>query len=137
MHFVTKPGMCNGVESIKHQQAPSHHKQDIVSMDVTSRNYMVSGSIDNVICFWQAYSCKEVKYVEIPRPAPTESVDEFGNNKIQVQSNFIQSVRFADKDSSEFVIVVMSEGEVFVLENATDNFQGTIRKRGPVPYPTA
>lgn len=68
VHFVARPGMSNGVESIKHVQAPSSHKQDIVSLDVTAKNHMVSGSIDNIICFWQAYSAKEQKRVIISKP---------------------------------------------------------------------
>lgn len=123
VHFLARPGMSNGVESIKHVQSPSSHKQDIVSLDVTSKNNMVSGSIDNVICFRTAYTGKEKTPIHIPKPPSTDKFDEFGNNiGSKISSNFIHAVRFADYESSEFVIVIMSEGEVFILESATENF---------------
>jgi hypothetical protein len=84
---------------------------------------MVSGSIDNVICFWQAYSAKEQKRVIISKPPTMEKFDEYGNSVgHKISSNFIHAVRFADYKSSEFVIVIMSEGEVFILESGTEIF---------------
>jgi hypothetical protein len=99
---------------------------------------MVSGSIDNVICFRTAYTGKEKTPIHIPKPPTSEKFDEFGNSMgSKISSNFIHAVRFADYESSEFVIVIMSEGEVFVLESATENFQGTKKTERPVPYPKA
>lgn len=59
----------------------------------------------------------------MPDPPVQEKFDEFGNSLgMKVSSNFIHAVRFADYESSEFVIVIMSDGEVFILENATQSF---------------
>jgi hypothetical protein len=50
--FISQPSVSNGVESIKANTKPSSHIGDIVSLDVTAKDQMASGSIDNRICFW-------------------------------------------------------------------------------------
>ena len=109
--------MSNGVESIKSSLLPSSHTGDIVSLDVApGKGQMVSASIDNKICFWAAYTCTEMKNKMIKVPVSDSETDAgFGN--------YIQAVRYADKDSSEFVIIVMNTGQVYVFETQTSTFQ--------------
>ena len=86
---------------------------------------MVSGSIDNRICFWTGYTGKQGACIAVPSAA-----DGRGCN------NFIQAVRFADRESADTVVVVMSEGEVYVLEQQSQTFQmpnGSRSKKGTPP----
>lgn len=51
--FISQPRVSNGVESIGHTTKPSEHIGDIVSIDVTKRDQMVSASIpDNRVVLW-------------------------------------------------------------------------------------
>lgn len=123
--FISQPSVSNGVESIKANTKPSSHIGDIVSLDVTAKDQMVSGSIDNRICFWTGYTGKQGACIAVPSAA-----DGRGCN------NFIQAVRFADRESADTVVVVMSEGEVYVLEQQSQTFQmpnGSRSKKGTPP----
>ena len=40
-----------------------------------------------------------------------------------LEGNYIQNVKFADKDSNEFVLVFMAFGDVFLLESQSEQFK--------------
>ena len=109
--------MSNGVESIKYSLLPSSHTGDIVSLDVApGKGQMVSASIDNKICFWAAYTCTEMKNKMIKVPMNDGETDTgFGN--------YIQNVKYADVNSSEFIIIVMNNGAVYIFETQSSTFQ--------------
>jgi len=70
------------------------------------KGQMVSASIDNKICFWDAQTCAERKNKMIKVPV---SDSETGCSDSSF-GNYIQTVKFADNFSSEFVIIVMNAG---------------------------
>ena len=56
--FFTKPVVQKGKEYVQIKRTKSNHKRDVVSVDITVGNNIVTGSIDNVLCLWQAFSGK-------------------------------------------------------------------------------
>ena len=69
---------------------------------------MATASIDNSIIFWNTYNAKEGKRIVVP--------DDMSNGST------IQSIRFAMRDSNDFLFVFMSTGEVFILETQSETF---------------
>ena len=80
----------------------------MLCLDITDTNHMATASIDNSIIFWNTYNAKEGKRIEVP--------DSIANGST------IQSIRFAMRDSNDFLFVFMSTGEVFILETQSETF---------------
>lgn len=109
--FFSLPQLRKGREFITCQKQSSYHKRDVICVDVTTKNYLVTGSIDNLICFWNSYNCTINKQVAIPQFLLQLS-----------RGNQICSLKFADPNSNEQLIVFMNEGEVFCLDTVTEQF---------------
>jgi len=77
-------------------------------VDVTNKNYLVTGSIDNLICFWNSYNCTINKKISIP-----QSLVPYN------RGNSISSLKFPNPNSNEQLLVFMSMGEVFCLNTMT------------------
>lgn len=53
MCFFSMPQVSKGKEFISITRIKnSSHRRDVVCIDTTTKNNIVTGSIDNVICFW-------------------------------------------------------------------------------------
>jgi len=82
----------------------------VVCADVTIKSHLATGSVENVICFWQTYSAVENKVIRIPK--------EMANP----QNRYVRHIKFLDPKSNEYLVVFMSDGVVFCLETLTHNF---------------
>ena len=63
---------------------------------------MATASLDHSIIFWNTYSGKESKIVQMPEEL--------------VAGNSISAIRFASRDSNDFLFVIMTNGDMFILE---------------------
>ena len=44
----------------------SLHKRDVTCVDTTLKNNLVTGSVDNLICFWNTFTATITKSINIP-----------------------------------------------------------------------
>jgi WD40 repeat protein len=95
----------------------SYHKRDVTCVDVTSKYSLVTGSIDNLICFWDIFNCRINKWKSLPDKLVPHSF-----------SNSICGLFFADKDSNELLLVFMNRGEVYCLDTVKEEF--VLQKQG-------
>lgn len=63
MAFFSKPVLQRGREFVSCKRTRSNHRRDVVSLDINASNHVVTGSIDNVLCLWQAFSGKVQKAI--------------------------------------------------------------------------
>ena len=80
-------------------------------LDINKKNYLVTGSIDNMVCFWNAYDCKINKQVQMPEELAPIS-----------QGNSICTFKFADPSSNEHLLVFMNYGEVYLLDTVSEKY---------------
>lgn len=80
----------------------------MLCLDITETNHMATASLDNTIIFWNTYNAKEGKRVEVPFS--------------MTNGSSIQAIRFAMRDSNDFLFVFMSTGEVYILETQSETF---------------
>ena len=85
----------------------------MLCLDITETNHMATASLDNTIIFWNTFNAKEGKRVEVP--------ESLTRDKNDIQST-IQAIRFAMRDSNDFLFVFMSNGNVFILETQSETF---------------
>lgn len=75
---------------------------------------MVTGSTDNLICFWNTFNGQITKRIQIPAAiAPP------------VKGNTLCYIKFAEKTSNELLLVFMSEGDVMCLDTMSETFVQT------------
>ena len=72
---------------------------------------MVTASIDNSIIYWNSYSGKESKKITVP--------EDMASLK---DGNIIQKIKFADAHNDDFLLVFISNGDIFVLERQSESF---------------
>jgi len=89
----------------------SYHIRDVTCVDVTDKNNLVTGSIDNLICFWNTFTCEINKSVPLPKHLVS-----------QTNGNSICALKFANKNCKEQILVFMNEGEVFCLDTMNLTF---------------
>lgn len=82
---------------------------DVICLDITETNHMATCSLDHSIIFWNSYNAQEGKRVQIPA-----DMLETGST--------VQSIRFAFKNSNDFLFVFMSNGDMFILETQSETF---------------
>jgi len=74
----------------------------------------VTGSADNLICFWNTFNGKITKRIQIPATiAPP------------IKGNTLFYIKFAEKTSNEQLLVFMSEGDVMCLDTISETFVQT------------
>lgn len=100
-----------GREYLTCKKVLSFHKRDVTCVDVTHKNYLVTGSIDNLICFWNTFNCQINKQVPLPKTLVPPH-----------QGNTICAIKYADQHSNEQLVVFMNEGEVFCLDTVNETF---------------
>ena len=67
---------------------------------------MATASLDNSIIFWNIYNAKEGKRIKIPSEI--------------IQGETIQAIRFASRESNDFLFVLLSSGDLFILETQSE-----------------
>jgi len=40
--------------------------RDVISLDINSENQLVTGSVDNILCFWNSFNGVESKKIVLP-----------------------------------------------------------------------
>lgn len=109
--FFSAPMIVKGKKFLTVKRVRSEsHVRDVVCADTTFKNNIATGSVENVICFWQSYSAVENKVIRIPR--------EMANPL----NRYVRHLKFMDPSSNEYLMVFMSDGVVFCLETLTENF---------------
>lgn len=109
--FFSQPQIQNGKKFITVTRVKSQsHRRDVTCIDTTFKSHIVTGSIDNVICFWQSFSATENKVIRIP------------SHLADPKRSQITNLKFVDPESNEFLIVFMSDGTVFVIETLDESF---------------
>lgn len=69
---------------------------------------MATAALDHSIIFWNTFSGSEGKCIVMP--------DEL------VAGNSIQSIRFALRESNDFLFVFMCNGDIYILETQSETF---------------
>ena len=87
------------------------HRKDVTCLDITDANQMVTASLDNLIIFWNSYSRKEAKRIQIPEDMASKQ-----------KGTTVHAVKFASKDNDDFVLLFMSNGEIFVVDRQSETF---------------
>ena len=110
--FLQRPLKDKGTgEIIREKKVNSTHARDVICIDITDNNHMATASIDNSIIFWNTYNGKEGKKVDVPESLAKESMGKT-----------IQAIRFAMRESNDFLFVFISTGDIFVLETQSETF---------------
>jgi WD40 repeat protein len=104
--FITHPQQTKGRDYVKCKKMPSEHKRDVTTADVMiCKNVLVTGSIDNVISFWNSFNGTCTKEVRIPAHLVTNAT-----------SDTITYLKFAMEQSPELLLVFMNAGYVYCLD---------------------
>lgn len=72
---------------------------------------MVTGSTDNVICFWNQFSATESKKITFPASIAT-----------MAKNQTVQYVRFPFPQRRDLILVIMNQGEMFICETQSEKF---------------
>lgn len=110
--FFSLPHSQKGREFLTCKKIHTVHRRDVTCVDSTMKNQLVTGSIDNLICFWDAFGSKVTKTITIRLE---EVLPES-------RGNTMTALKFADPNSNEQLLVFMSEGEVLCLDTTKDSF---------------
>jgi WD40 repeat protein len=68
--FFFHPQEKKGREFLKCRKVQSLHKRDVVTLDATQKNLLVTGSADNLVCFWNTFNCQINKQVPLTSLSP-------------------------------------------------------------------
>ena len=109
--FFSAPMVIKGKKYLTVNRVKSvSHRRDIVCGDTTLKNQIATGSVDNMICFWQSFNATESKVIRITR--------EMANPL----SRYLRNIKFVNPTSNEYLLVFMSDGIVFCLETMREMF---------------
>ena len=72
---------------------------------------MVTASLDNLVIFWNSYTRKEAKHIQL--------TDDIASKQ---KGTSVQQVKFAASSNDDFVLLFLSNGEIFVVDRQTEDF---------------
>ena len=64
--FISRPQVSQGRNRLVCKRCRCSHSRDVITLDINSDNRLVTGSVDNVICFWNSFSGVESKKIKLP-----------------------------------------------------------------------
>jgi hypothetical protein len=64
--FISRPTVSQGRNFLKFKRCKCSHTRDVLTMDINNENQCVTGSVDNIICFWNSFNGVESKKIVIP-----------------------------------------------------------------------
>lgn len=104
--FFTESQMARGRTFVKFTQSKGTHQKDVISLDISEENALVTASIDNVISFWNTYVANESKHFKMPR------------SLVQAENNQnIQSIRFLKgHEHCRHLLIIINNGDVYILD---------------------
>ena len=87
------------------------HSRDVITLDINFENQLVTGSVDNVICFWNSFNAVESKKIKL-------------DNRIASvrDGETISYIRFPFKNKKDLLLVVINNGDCYILETQTEKF---------------
>lgn len=111
MAFISRPQVSQGRNFLKFKKCQCSHTRDVLTLDINNENQLVTGSVDNVICFWNSFNGVESKKIVIP-----ESIASLykGEN--------ISYVRFPFKSKKDILLIIINNGECYVLETQSEKY---------------
>jgi WD40 repeat protein len=90
---------------LKYKRCKCSHTRDVVTLDINNENQCVTGSVDNIICFWNSFNGVESKKIEIPEEIASLN-----------KGQFIQHVKFPFPNKKDLLLVIINNGECYMLE---------------------
>lgn len=111
MAFISRPQVSQGRNFLKYKKCKCSHTRDVLSLDINNENQLVTGSVDNVICFWNSFNGVESKKIVIP-----ESIASL------YKGQTLQYVRFPFKNKKDLIIIIINNGECYALETQSERF---------------
>jgi len=109
--FMSKPRVSQGRNFLEFRKCISSHSRDVISLDINKENALVTASSDNIICFWKSFTGVESKSIRVPDGIVSL---ERGKN--------ISYVRFPFRSRKDYLLVVITSGEMYILETQTDTW---------------
>ena len=109
--FITRPQVTQGRNFLKFKKCKCSHKRDVISLDINSENQLVTASMDNIICFWNSFNGVESKKIILP-----EEIADL------TKGQTIQYVRFPFHDKKDLLMVIINNGDCFILETQSEKF---------------
>jgi len=64
--FISRPQVSQGRNFLMFKKCLCSHKRDVITLDINFENQLVTGSVDNVICFWNSFNGVESKKIVLP-----------------------------------------------------------------------
>ena len=107
--FLQRPQKTKGGDILREKKVHCKHTRDVTSIDITDSNHMATASIDNSIIFWNTYNAREGKKVDVPSDMANDT-------------NSIHTIKFASRDTNDFLFVFNSRGDIFILETQSETF---------------
>ncbi len=80
----------------------------MICLDITENNHMATVSLDHTIVFWNSYNAQSSKFKTIPEEL--------------VLGSTVQSIKFVLRDSNDFLLLNMSNGDIFIFETQSETF---------------
>ena len=112
--FFSHPYSLKGRQHITSKIVSSLHKRDVTAIDSTEKSQLVTGSMDNLICFWNIFTCQPNKQKQVP-----------ANLADPMRGNTIQALKYATPKSNELLLVFFSLGEIMCLDTLNEEFVQT------------
>jgi len=81
------------------------HQKDVISIDISDENLLVTASIDNILCFWNNFTATEFKTIHLPK--------HFGQSEL---GQYIQCVRFMKQAYSQYLLIFLNSGNIYVYD---------------------
>jgi len=103
--FLTKPILSQGQSHLKYSNTESSHQRDVITMSLNSSNQLVTGSTDNVLCFWNSFSGVQSKKIILP----DDVASEFRGQKITF-------IKYPFPSQRDLLLIILNTGECFFLE---------------------
>ena len=109
--FISRPQISQGRDFLMFKKCRCSHMRDVISLDINSENQLVTGSVDNILCFWNSFNGVESKKIVLP--------EEVANLH---RGESIQYIRFPFKNKKEVLLIIVNNGNCFILEIQSEKF---------------
>jgi WD40 repeat protein len=90
--FFSQPVTLKGRQFLTCKKVNSLHRRDVLTLDITQKMNLVTGSVDNIICFWKMFDFTISKDISLPFAA---------------EGNQISHLCFPDPNMNELLLVFM------------------------------
>lgn len=109
--FISRPQESQGLSYLMFKQCKCSHQSDVITLDINQDNQLVTGSTDNVICLWNSFNAVESKKILVPEDIAS------AQNGLS-----IQFVKFPFPNKKEILLVVITNGDCYILETQSEKW---------------